>query len=125
MRSLNQPGLRISHGAPKDRRAAGLRSGLCPVWVIRVSSACSRPRCDVEIAKDEKDFRRVYPVQKYTAQTSSAAMVRGQWVLTQQLDSYRSNGREEYGTFRVVHTIRIDAKGPRIVARQIDVLPRR
>ena len=52
-------------------------------------------------------------------------MVRGQWVLTQQLDSYRSNGREEYGTFRVVHTIRIDAKGPRIVARQIDVLPRR
>ena len=64
-------------------------------------------------------------MQKYTAQTSSAAMVRGQWVLTQQLDSYRSNGREEYGTFRVVHTIRIDAKGPRIVARQIDVLPRR
>ena len=66
-------------------------------------------------------------MQKYTAQTSSAAMVRGQWVLTQQLDSYkhRSNGREEYGIFRVVHTIRIDAKGPRIVAQQIDVLPRR
>ena len=51
-------------------------------------------------------------------------MVRGQCVLTQQLDSYkrRSNGREECGTFRVVHTIRIDAKGPRIVAQQIDVL---
>jgi hypothetical protein len=47
--------------------------------------------------------------------------------LTQQLDSYkrRSNGTEEYGTFRVVHTIRIDAKGPRIVAQQIDVLSRR
>ena len=54
-------------------------------------------------------------------------MVRGQWVLTQQLDSYkhRSNGREEYCIFRVVHTIRTDAKGLCIVAQQIDVLPRR
>jgi hypothetical protein len=47
-------------------------------------------------------------------------------VLTQQLESYkrRPNGREEYGTFRVVLTIRTDVEGPRIVAHQIDVLSR-
>jgi hypothetical protein len=80
-----------------------------------------------EIAKDEEDFRKKYPVQKYTAQTSSTAMDGRHCVLTQQLDSYkrRPNGTEEYGTFRVVRTIRTDAEGPRIVAYQIDVLSRR
>jgi chemotaxis protein histidine kinase CheA len=80
-----------------------------------------------EIAKDEEGFRKKYPVQKYTAQTSSTAMDGRHCVLTQQLDSYkrRPNGTEERGTFRVVRTIRTDVEGPRIVAHQIDVLSRR
>jgi chemotaxis protein histidine kinase CheA len=79
-----------------------------------------------EIAKDEEDFRKRYPVQKYTAQTSSTAMDGRHCVLTQQLDSYkrRPNGSEERRTFRVVLTIRTDVEGPRIVAHQIDVLSR-
>lgn len=77
-----------------------------------------------EIAKEEDDFRKVYPVQIYTARTSSTAVVRGQCVLTQQLDVHkrRSNGKEEYGTFRIVFGIRTDADPPRIVAQHIDVL---
>src|SRR2546421_1343859 len=93
-------------------------------WIVSGKPSIKRRS---EIAKDEEDFRKIYPVQKYTAQTSSTAVVGGQCVLTQQLDPYkrRSNGKEEHGTFRVVHTIRIDAKGPRIVAQQIDALSRR
>src|SRR5262249_42655027 len=93
-------------------------------WIV---SAKRPTKTRSEIAKDEEDFRKIYPVQKYTAQTSSTAMDGRHCVLTQQLDSYkrRPNGREEYGTFRVVRTIRTDAEGPRIVAHQIDVLSRR
>jgi len=77
-----------------------------------------------EIAKDEADFRKVYPKQTYTTKTSSAAVVGGQCVLTQRLDIYkqRSNGKEENGTFRIVFGIRTDANPPRIVQQYIDVL---
>ena len=79
-----------------------------------------------EIVKDEEDFRKVYPVQKYTAQTSSTAIVRGECVLTQLLNSYKrsSKGKEEYSTYKVVFAISSNANGPRIVAQQIEVLPR-
>ncbi|WP_420737772.1 hypothetical protein [Bradyrhizobium japonicum] len=77
-----------------------------------------------EIAKEEDDFRKVYPVQTYTTKTSSAAVVGGQCVLTQRVDVYkqRSNGKEVSGTFRIVFGIRTDANPPRVVQQYIDVL---
>jgi hypothetical protein len=77
-----------------------------------------------EIAKEEEDFRKVYPVQNYTTKTSSAAVVGGRCVLTQRVDIYkqRSNGKEVSGTFRIVFGIRTDADPPRIVQQYIDVL---
>ena len=60
-----------------------------------------------EIVKDEEDFRKVYPVQKYTAQTSSTAIVRGECVLTQLLNSYKRSsngkGRVQHLQSRVCH----------------------
>ncbi|WP_370101239.1 hypothetical protein [Bradyrhizobium yuanmingense] len=77
-----------------------------------------------EIAKEEEDFRKVYPVQTYTTKSSSAAVVGGQCVLTQRLDVHkqRSNGREVFGTFRIVFGIRTNVDPPRIVQQYIDVL---
>ncbi|MDF0519029.1 hypothetical protein P0R31_17480 [Bradyrhizobium yuanmingense] len=77
-----------------------------------------------EIAKEEEDFRKVYPVQSYITKSSSAAVVGGQCVLTQRLDVHkqRSNGKEVFGTFRIVFGIRTNVDPPRIVQQYIDVL---
>jgi hypothetical protein len=90
-------------------------------WIVNGKVSSKTPS---EIAKEEENFRKVYPVQQYTALTSSTAMVRGQCVLTQKVQSYkrRSNGREEHGAFKVVFAMRIDASRPRIVAQTIEVL---
>jgi hypothetical protein len=94
-------------------------------WIVNGKPSRKTRR---EIAKEEDDFRRLYPVQKYAPKTLSVAAVGEQCVLTQQLDSYkqRSNGRSERGTFKVTFFIRTDANGPRsIVGHEIEVLPSR
>ena len=75
-----------------------------------------------EITKDEEDWRKQYPVQKYSPTTLSVATVGGQCVLSQQLDAYKvnRNGKEVRNTFKVEFAIRADANGPRIVGQQID-----
>jgi hypothetical protein len=80
-----------------------------------------------QIAKEEADWRKKYPEQKLTPQTSSTAMVRGQCVLTQRVDSFKrgSDGSRVNNIFRIVYTIRTDdPRGPRIVAQEIELLRR-
>jgi hypothetical protein len=79
-----------------------------------------------EIAKEEEDFRKAYPLQKYSPTTLSVDKNGEQCVLTQQLESDKVSrtGRSVHSTFKVTFTIRTDANGPRsIVGHQIDVLP--
>jgi hypothetical protein len=80
-----------------------------------------------DIAKEEDIFRRIYPMQRYTPITSSAAMIGGQCVLTQEVEGYKksSTGKAEFNNFRFEFGIRSDANGPRIVERQTDVLSSR
>jgi len=80
-----------------------------------------------QIAKEEAVWRKKYPEQKLTPQTSSTVMVQGQCVLTQRVDSFKrgSDGSRKNDIFRIVYTIRTDdPRGPRIVAQEIEVLRR-
>jgi hypothetical protein len=80
-----------------------------------------------EIGKDEEEFRKVYPMQRYFPTASSVAVVGGRCVLTQQLEGYkkRFNGKVELDTYKVQYDIRTDAEEPRIIGQQIGVLPGR
>jgi hypothetical protein len=80
-----------------------------------------------DIAKEEDIFRRLYPMQRYSPTTSSAATIAGQCVLTQDIKGYKqsSTGKVELNDFRFGFTIRNDANGPRIVERETDVLSSR
>jgi hypothetical protein len=80
-----------------------------------------------EVAQEEEQDRKVYPTQRYSLISSSAAKNGDQCVLTQQLDSIRkkNGGGEERHTVKVVFFIRTGASGPRIVEQRIEVPPSR
>jgi hypothetical protein len=80
-----------------------------------------------EVAQEEEQDRKVYPAQRYSLISSSAAKNGDQCVLTQQLDSIRkkNGGGEERHTVKVVFVIRTGASGPRIVEQRIEVPPSR
>ena len=90
-------------------------------WIVN-GNPSRKTRAD--IAKEEGLFRRLYPMQRYSPTTSSAAMVGGQCVLTQDINGYKqsSTGKVELNNFRFGFTINNDANGPHIVARRTDVL---
>jgi hypothetical protein len=92
-----------------------------------IASGKPETKTPSDIANDEEAYRKIFPVQKYTTQTASTKIVGGQCVITQDLQSYkeRKDGTPVHGIVRVVHTIATDTKEPRIVAQQIEVLPRR
>ncbi|MGY4226393.1 hypothetical protein ACVMIH_003754 [Bradyrhizobium sp. USDA 4503] len=77
-----------------------------------------------DVIKEEDDFRKVYPMQRYTPTSSSAGRVGDQCVLTQQVDGYKqkANGNAQLSSYRFEFGIKSDANGPRIVERQTDVL---
>jgi hypothetical protein len=84
-------------------------------------------KTQADIAKEEDIFRRLYPMQRYTPITSSAAMIGGQCVLTQEIEGYKKSatGKAEFNNFKFEFSIRSDAGGPRIVERQTDVVSSR
>jgi hypothetical protein len=90
-------------------------------WIVNGKPSRKTRR---DIAKEEDIFRRIYPMQRYTPVTSSAARVGGQCVLTQTVEGYKksSTGKIELNNFRFEFGISSDANGPRIVERQTDVL---
>jgi hypothetical protein len=67
-----------------------------------------------DIAKEEDIYRRLYPMQRYSPTSSSAAMVGGQCVLTQDISGYKqsSTGKVERNNFRFGFTIRNYADCP-------------
>jgi hypothetical protein len=77
-----------------------------------------------DVIKEENDFRKVYPMQRYTPTSSSASRVGDQCVLTQQVDGYKqkANGSAQLSNYRFEFGIKSGAKEPRIVERQTDVL---
>jgi len=91
------------------------------IWTVNGKSS---RKTLTDIAKEEDIFRRLYPVQRYTPKTSSARMVGGLCVVSQDVEGYKtsSTGKVELGTFRFGFTIRNDATGAHIVERQTDVL---
>jgi hypothetical protein len=93
-------------------------------WVV---NGRTHRKARSEIEKEEDIFKRLYPTQRYVPKTSSASMIGGQCVLTQEVEGYKrsSTGKVELNNFRFVFTIRNDSDGPRIVARQTDVLATR
>jgi hypothetical protein len=93
-------------------------------WTVNGRQAT---KTKTDIIKEEDDFRKVYPMQRYTPTSSSASRVGDQCVLTQQVDGYKkkANGSVQLSDFRFVFGIKSDGNGPRIVERQTDVLSSR
>lgn len=92
-------------------------------WTVNGRQAT---KTKTDVIKEESDFRKVYPMQRYTPTSSSASRVGDQCVLTQQVDGYKqkANGSVQLSNFRFEFGIKSEANGPRIVQRQTDVLGR-
>jgi hypothetical protein len=93
------------------------------IWAVDGKQAT---KTKTDVIKEEVDFRKVYPMQRYTPTSSSAGQVGDQCVLTQQVDGYKqkANGSVQFSNYRFEFGIKSDANGPRIVERQTDVLGR-
>ncbi|QOZ33254.1 hypothetical protein [Bradyrhizobium sp. CCBAU 53421] len=90
-------------------------------WTVNGKRAA---KTKTDVIKEEDDFRKVYPMQRYTPTSSSAGQVGDQCVLTQQVDGYKqkANGSAQFNSYRLEFGIKSGANGPRIVERQTDVL---
>jgi len=90
-------------------------------WTVNGRQAT---KTKTDVIKEEDDFRKAYPMQRYTPTSSSTSRVGDQCVLTQQVDGYkkRANGSVQLSNFRFVFGIKSGGNGPRIVERQTDVL---
>ncbi|QQO35330.1 hypothetical protein JJC00_06500 [Bradyrhizobium diazoefficiens] len=90
-------------------------------WTVNGKQAT---KTKADVIKEESDFRKVYPMQRYTPTSSSASRVGDQCVLTQQVDGYKqkANGSVQLSNFRFEFGIKSEGNGPRIVERQTDVL---
>lgn len=94
------------------------------IWIVNGKHAT---KTKADVIKEEVDFRKVYPMQRYTATSSSVARVGDQCVLKQQIDGYKqkANGSVQFSNFSFEFGIKSDGYGARIVERQTDVLPGR
>lgn len=92
-------------------------------WIVNGKQSWKK-RSD--IGKEEDIFRRLYPSQRYSPTTSTASMIGGQCVLTQEVEGYKKSatGKAEFNKFRFGFSIKTDTNGPRIVERQTDLLSR-
>lgn len=90
-------------------------------WTVNGKQAT---KTKADIVKEEDDFRKVYPMQRYTPTSSSVTRLGDQCVLTQQIDGYKqkANGSVQLSNYRFEFGIKTDGNGPRIVDRQTDVL---
>jgi hypothetical protein len=90
-------------------------------WTVNGKQAT---KTKADVIKEEADFRKVYPMQRYTPTSSSAGRFGDQCVLTQQVDGYKqkADGSVQFSNYRFVFGIKSDGNGPRIVERQTDVL---
>ena len=92
-------------------------------WIVNGKSEW---KTQAVVQKEEDDFKKVYPMQRYSPvpNTSGTSMSGGQCVLTQDIGGYKQkyNGKIENNSFRFIFYIVSDSNSTRIVARETNRL---